>query len=140
VHQLPVKEKTLQRKNRWLYYFIFECNGKALVHKRTGNDIWQNLFEFYLVETSEQVKWNEERVQELLHEQLGITNASIVEISPLQKQQLTHQQIRGQFIKAVLTTVPATLSHYEWATKETLTNLAFPRFINQYFSSKNTGR
>jgi len=140
VHQLPVKEKVLQKKNRWLYYFIFECNGKILVHKRTGNDIWQNLFEFYLVETGEQVKWNEEKVASMLYEQLGISDASIVDISPLQKQQLTHQQIKGQFIKVQLNAVPDTLQHYEWTTGKGLQALAFPKFINQYLSIKNTGR
>jgi adenine-specific DNA glycosylase len=59
VNQLPIKEKTLQRKHRWFYYFLFEFEGKILVHLRTGKDIWQNLNEFYLLETEEQVKWDE---------------------------------------------------------------------------------
>mgnify|MGYP001791972201 CR=1 FL=1 len=32
VNQLPVKEKNLQRKHRWFYYFLFEHEGKLLVH------------------------------------------------------------------------------------------------------------
>ena len=46
---LPIKEKTITKKPRWLYYIIIEHNGKVYVRKRSEKDIWQNLYEFVLL-------------------------------------------------------------------------------------------
>lgn len=132
VNALPVKEKVLQKKRRWFYYFQFEHKGTILVHKRTAKDIWENLFEFYLVEGTEQIRWNEEQVHVWLEEQFGIKKAEVSYISPVSSQQLTHQQIKGQFIKVRLNTIPSPLRHYEWITINELKQLAFPKFINQF--------
>ena len=101
-------------------------------HKRTANDIWQSLYEFYLVEANEQQHWDETQVKQWFQQQLGVTKASLVNISPVQKQQLTHQLIKGQFIRVKLSSVPKILQDYEWLLSSDLPNLAFPKFINQY--------
>lgn len=132
VNQLPVKEKVLTKKHRWFYYFIFEMGNKSLVHKRGAKDIWQDLYEFYLLETEEQVKWNNHSVTDWLKEQFAIAKADILFISPLQKQQLTHQEIKGQFIKIKLSSIPSSLEHYDWVDAKKLKKLAFPKFINQF--------
>ena len=134
VNQLPVKEKTLQRKHRWFYYFLFEFEEKLLVHQRTGKDIWQNLFEFYLLETEEQVKWDEKAVMAWLKEQVGIRKAVVKDVSPVSVQQLTHQQIKGQFIRVQLNAVPPFLSKYQWQPVNSLRKLPFSKFITAYLS------
>jgi A/G-specific adenine glycosylase len=132
VNQLPVKEKTLTRKHRWFYYFIFECDGKLLVHERTGKDIWQQLFEFYLLEAEASIHWDDATVRNWLEEQLAASPAGKPIISAVYTQQLTHQQIRGQFIRVVLEKIPSSLKKYPWRTPPQITKLPFPRFINQY--------
>lgn len=135
VNQLPVKEKTLHRKHRWFSYFVFECKGKILVRERAAKDIWQNLHEFYLLETDEVMRWDEAAVREWLLKQLGIRKAHIIHISTPQVQQLTHQQIKGQFIRVQLETVPAFLSNDNWVPVKGLKKLAFPRFITAYMET-----
>ncbi len=132
VNQLPVKEKRLVRKNRWFYYFLFEYDNKVLVHKRIGKDIWQNLFEFYLVETEKGVIWNTETIKNWLFTQTGIQKTGEIAISPVMAQELTHQHIKGQFIRVVLTGMPSFLSKYQWQSKSTLRNLPFPNLITRY--------
>ena len=132
VNQLPVKEKVLQKKNRWLYYFLFEHDNQILIHKRGGKDIWENLFEFYVVETDAQQKWNNDLVNDWLKEQLDIKKANIIHISEIFAQQLTHQHIKGQFIKIQLSKMPSALKQYQWIEKKKLKQLALPKFINQY--------
>ncbi len=134
VNLLPIKEKVLTKKNRWLYYFIIECDGKLLVHKRTANDIWQSLYEFYVLEANEQQYWTETHVQQWFQQQLNVKKVTLVSVSPLQKQQLTHQLIKGQFIRVTLSIIPKTLAHYEWVDVNSLSELAFPKFINQYLN------
>lgn len=135
VNRLPVKEKTLLRKHRWFYYFLFEHKGKILVNLRKGKDIWQNLYDFYLLETEEQVKWDEASVRQWLKEQLGVDKATVGSIAPVSVQQLTHQQIKGQFIKVSLSSIPPSLSQQTWQPANALRDLPFPRFITTYLET-----
>ena len=51
VESLPVKKGKTAVKERFFNYFHIRCGGNILLHKRTGKDIWQNLYEFPLIET-----------------------------------------------------------------------------------------
>ncbi len=135
VNHLPVKEKVLQKKNRWFTYFLFACQGKMLVSKRTGNDIWQSLHEPYLLETEEKPAWDKETVFTWLKDQLDIAKARLVHVSPVFNQQLTHQNIKAQFIKIELTAIPPSLQPYMWVTPVEAAKLAFPKIINSYFET-----
>ncbi|HVX27671.1 MAG TPA: hypothetical protein VHB70_15070, partial [Parafilimonas sp.] len=46
---LPVKLKKPQKKERWFTYFVFMHNKKKFVQQRTAKDIWQNLYEFFVI-------------------------------------------------------------------------------------------
>ncbi len=136
VNHLPVKEKVLQKKLRWLYYFLFEVDEKHLVHQRTGKDIWQNLYEFYPFESPEQIDWDEKKLKAWLQDQFGVKSYKLKQISEVMSQQLTHQKIKGQFFSIQLKAIPKPLEHYQWVTNKELQKLAFPKFINLYLESK----
>lgn len=140
VNMLPLKEKRLIRKNRWFYYFLFEYENRVLVHKRIGKDIWQNLFEFYLLETEKGVIWNKETVKNWLLTQTGIQKTVEISISPITEQELTHQHIKGQFIMVGLSSIPTFLSKYKWQSISTLRKLPFPKLINEYLDSWVTNK
>jgi A/G-specific adenine glycosylase len=139
VNRLPVKEKILKKKNRWFTYFIFRAGDKVFVRKRTGKDIWQNLFEFYLIETDSNPEWHKAAVADFLKDQLGVNKFEVDKISTAAPQQLTHQHIKGYFIVVKLKKVPQQLnSEYSlWLSQTQLADLAFPAFINQYLQNKN---
>ncbi|MEX6690457.1 A/G-specific adenine glycosylase [Danxiaibacter flavus] len=134
VNHLPVKEKVLKKKTRWFSFFVFRHNNKTLISKRTGNDIWQNLHEFYLVETDEKPVWSTETVLDVLSSQLNIKKAEVKDISPLISQQLTHQTIKAVFVRVILPEIPASLKKLDWLKDAEIEKLAFPRIINQYLS------
>ena len=52
VSVLPVNEKVIKQKERFFNYLIVEYQQKFYVKERTEKDIWQNLYEFILIETS----------------------------------------------------------------------------------------
>ncbi len=56
VDKLPVKSKKLVRRQRFFNYFLFHSEGKIFIKKRTGEDIWQNLYDFPLIESEELVE------------------------------------------------------------------------------------
>lgn len=132
VNHLPVKEKVLHKKLRWFYYFLFEVEGRLLVHQRTGKDIWQNLYEFYPFESGGEIDWDEMKMKAWLKDQLGIKTYRLKHSSALQVQQLTHQKIKGRFFRVQLSKIPKPLEHYLWVTPKEMQKLAFPKFINRY--------
>lgn len=133
VNVFPVKEKKLNKKTRWLTYFIFEVNGKKLVRKRIFKDIWQNLFEFYLVETDANPGWTFESVVAFIKDEFDKGDFEIKSIQHAKPQQLTHQHIKGYFISVNFTKVPELLKGAEnqWLDDKQVKELAFPGFINQ---------
>ena len=107
VNELPVKAKLKARRNRWVTYFIFTVEDNTLVHQRTQKDIWQQLYEWYLVETEEPKQWTEADVHDYLTKQFADARAEVVSISPLLSQQLTHQTVYATFIKVNLSVIPS---------------------------------
>jgi A/G-specific adenine glycosylase len=131
VSQLPVKQKKLVRKERWLYYLIVECQGKTYVRKRTDRDIWENLFEFVLHEAPAALAGISTRLPFIKKLFTGHT-FEITNISRLYRQQLTHQTIHGQFIRIAVKSPLPVLKEYQLVDKKQLSRLAFPRFITTF--------
>jgi A/G-specific adenine glycosylase len=55
VHLLPVKDKKTKVRNRYFNYLVLHAGDISCVQKREKDDIWKNLYEFPLIETSEEV-------------------------------------------------------------------------------------
>ncbi|SDZ85758.1 A/G-specific DNA-adenine glycosylase [Flavobacterium gillisiae] len=52
VDQLPVKSKKVKVRNRYFNYLVVEDeNENTVIQKRTSKGIWQNLYEFPVIET-----------------------------------------------------------------------------------------
>jgi len=133
VQQLPVKEKTIVKKTRWLYYFQIEHKGNTYVRKRGANDIWENLYELVLIESK-----GPEEISDLSHfkKLLGKNKFELLHISPIHKHLLTHLTIYGQFVKITVNN-PIEIEGYKKVSKKTFDKLPFPKFISNYLSDKN---
>lgn len=59
VTQLPVKQGKTKVSNRYFNYFFIKNGGFTYLQKRAKKDIWQNLYEFPLIETSGAVDLSE---------------------------------------------------------------------------------
>jgi A/G-specific adenine glycosylase len=136
VNNLPVKEKKLVKKSRWFTYYIVEHQQKCLVRQRTAKDIWQNLFEFLLVEGDAPNTITPKEASAILSKQFNISSAKIQFISALQTQQLTHQNLTGRFVHASIEYMPAHFKTMQWVSKRELAQLAFPRFITRYLEEE----
>lgn len=133
---LPIKNKRIVKKHRWLNYFILINNHDVWIKERTEKDIWQNLHEFYLVESEKKIKWNELNINKQL-QQLNIKNYTIKNISKEFKQQLTHQSLHVQFIQILISTKPTTLKRDYWISQNKLSTVAFPKIINEFIKNKD---
>ena len=134
VNELPVKEKKISKKKRWFYYLVIEHEKKIAIRQRLAKDIWQQLYEFPVIEVNKEEESKEIITQAVKLDLLQKKNYEIISISPLFKQQLSHQLIAGQFIKIRVKKI----DHNEnivWVTKKELKKFSFPKFINQYLES-----
>jgi A/G-specific adenine glycosylase len=135
VDVLPVKTKKLIKKERWFSYFIFSFNQKIFVQQRTAKDIWQNLHEYFLEETTTNPEWNNQKIKKWLSKKMFIKNTKSITILPAKKQVLTHQIIQGYFIYIELKKQPLKLDLKDtWLNKTEIKSKAFPQFINQFNS------
>ncbi len=131
VLQLPVKEKTIVKKNRWLYYLVVEYKNKFYVRKRIEKDIWQSLYEFILIEMPCATTIKKLQQSNKFKMIMGNTEITINRISPVYKQQLTHQTLSGQFINiSVREKLP--LKHYNLASQKKISLLPFPKLISTF--------
>ncbi len=135
VKQLPVKEKKIAKKIRYFYYIVATYNNKIYIKKRTEKDIWQNLWEFILVEADKKETaeffLNSSKIKTIITE-----NYILQKFSPFYKQQLTHQTIEGIFIHIKLESALQN-SNFVCVDKIQMSTLAFPRIITNYFENES---
>jgi len=136
VNQLPIKEKQLVKKERRFYYFLLQVQDEIWVTERKHKDIWQGLFEFYLLGAEKKMLWNETTVHQFLKEQLGTSSIKLLHRSPEIKQQLTHQIITAQFIRVALAKKPRSITSGKWQKIGQIKKLPFPKLINQYLGEE----
>jgi A/G-specific adenine glycosylase len=132
VKALPIKEKQLKKKTRWLYYFIVHIKDTVLVRKRSEKDIWENLYEFVLYESDALLVAEAKTLRPVLKKLMGNQAVQVKNISPVFRQQLTHQTIIGQFIELETAALPPALKTFEAVKKTQLKNYPFPKFITAY--------
>lgn len=134
VMDLPVKEKSIVRRTRWFYYFVVESGEFVQTRKRGQGDIWENLYEFVLHETAGPL--DDDGLQEQVKAVLGNEEFKVLAVSAGYKQILTHQTIKGQFVR-IQTPAPIDIDGYVSVPGNTLQALPFPKFISNYLKDKN---
>jgi len=132
VNKLPVKEKTIRIKKRWFYYLIIEHDNETAIQQRTGKDIWNQLYEFPMVEKEEDTPLETILRQAVTLGLLTKNKYQFITISPLFRQQLSHQLIAGHFIKIKIPKKNTVRLEMLWVKANQLKKFAFPKFITQY--------
>ncbi len=96
--ELPVKLKKIAQKPRYFYYFHFEWKDTIYLQKRTKDDIWKNLYEFPLIEKSEDIPLKEFLSSVEFQQFVAKKGFTINKISKYNKHILSHQVIFATFI------------------------------------------
>jgi A/G-specific adenine glycosylase len=97
VELLPVKINRQKVRDRYFHYLVIAYRNKVYIRKRSGKDIWQGLYDFPLIETDHEVDEKELTLSPEWQHVFQHTLASIVNISPGYRHQLTHQRIHARF-------------------------------------------
>ena len=99
ISNLPVKTNKTKTSTRYFNYLHIKFGDNTFLQKRTANDVWQNLYEFPLLESDKLLELNEliknEDFQELF---AGIKDLHILKTTNPVKHILSHRVIMAQFI------------------------------------------
>lgn len=94
--ELPVKIKKTKNRNRYFTYIVIEQEGNLAFARRNGKDIWQGLYEFYLIENDSPTLPDE--LEDGLLKKLMANGATIDQEVNMPKHILSHQTIYGTFL------------------------------------------
>ena len=130
---LPVKAGRTRTRERYFHYFDIRRGEKTLLAKRTGNDIWRNLYEFPLVETEAPLSWEELRRTEAFRALFdGVEEACFVDAYEARKHVLSHQVIHAVFYRVEVSEFPRGLERYARVERKCLGRYAVSRLMESY--------
>ena len=95
---LPVKINKVKIRERFLNYFLITDGKTILMNKRSDADIWANMYDLPLIETSSPLAIEDLMTMPETLEFFG-DNAIILEVLTPKKHILTHQHLHVRFIK-----------------------------------------
>ena len=124
IAQLPVKLKTLKVKERHLIYIYVRCNGYVAIHRRGPGDIWQGLWEPFIIDNSDLTidNWAAQN-----NYQLSTINCQL--IAKQVKHVLTHRVLFADFYLWEVNERPTLPDDYIWIKEAELDDYAKPRLI-----------
>jgi A/G-specific adenine glycosylase len=93
VTRLPVKNKITKVTDRYFYYFVVLHAGNVWLQKRTAKDVWQNLYEFPLLESDYQLDDSEIVASDFFRSLVGQDRVGILSKLPPVRHKLSHQTI-----------------------------------------------
>lgn len=122
ITERPVKSKKTKVRTRYFHYFIVKNNGQTFIVKRDEKDIWQNMYQFPLIET--------EKAE--LPDDLTL----YIDSSPIHKIHiLSHQKIHAYFYE--VSEVPSAIitNNLIPVSFDEIQNYPIPRLIDSYLES-----
>lgn len=133
---LPQKLKKTKIRTRYFNYLLVTDGERILFNKRGEKDIWANMYDLPLIETSEPVTAAGVMALPQAKEYFG-ENCLIVGKSAVKKHVLTHQHLYTQFIQ--IGDKPIKLEqNWVYIEVKNIKGIALPKiisiFINNYFS------
>lgn len=135
--KLPIKSKKQEKKKRFLHYLILEHKGEYFLRKRIEKDIWQNLFEFYLVESEKLLSADELLQLPKIKSILKGKKYQLLGSSSPRKQMLSHQVLEGRFFHLRLSAPPLLPDDWLSIPSSSIKNYPFPRFIQVYMNENS---
>lgn len=134
---IPFKSKRIARKMRFFHFFHFEVKGHLFIEKRSGKDIWHNLYTLPWVETNTDSRFSSFPDMLFDNKYAEFVKPSTYSIAPTVtlKQILTHQLVTGHFYKISCHEVQNQINQpFHLVDSKNLSNFAFPKIIRTYFA------
>ena len=125
IQSRPVKSKKTKVRDRYFHYLLFEDQEHFYISQRTEKDIWQNMYEFPLIETETKLE---------LKEFSPFTNSQATTISSEITHILSHQKIHTLFYHFPASALMQQ-ENLRRVSKEDFSDYPIPRVIDRYLES-----
>jgi len=125
IQNRPVKTKKQEVRNRFFHYLIFNIHGNTYIQQRKGRDIWEELYQFPMIETES------DDTPEIVKKIYG---TSLLETSSPVKHLLSHQRISARFYHIHSTDI---LPSEDWILIQSsnIQDFPIPRLIDKYLET-----
>ncbi|TSA30587.1 MAG: A/G-specific adenine glycosylase [Bacteroidetes bacterium] len=134
IREIPVKPRPDQIRKRFFHYLVITWESpdgaRILLNKRTGNDIWKNLYDFPQIETPRIVSLTRLMKSQEWRNLFGDLHPVVSAVSTQFIHILSHQVILAKFYRILLEgpiECPGTI-----VSLEELASLPVPRLISRY--------
>ena len=110
---LPIKSKKKKSTTRYFNYLFIQLEGNTFLQKRVASDVWQNLFEFPLIESDHLLNTTELTDTDFFKSiMVDINEVNIFKISNPMKHILSHRVIFAQFISITVSNQNESLKQF----------------------------
>ena len=138
VADLPLKLKKVKQRKRYFTFLVLQEGESVYIRKRVQKDIWQDLYEFPLMEHDHVP--SPEKLSAYLEERTGMSRGAyrITKISELLKHQLSHQTLFARFMHVEILQnnfIPG--ESWQSVNISDLSDYALPRLIDRYLESSD---
>lgn len=133
VETFPVKRHKTKVTDRYFHYIYVRAGACTYIHKRTGNDIWKNLYELPMVESEGAWDMTQLLSSPTLAQWLHPGETPQVHvIEPEVRHQLSHRLIHAAFYEMILPEDTLSFSSFLRIPIEHIEEYAVPRLIHAF--------
>lgn len=122
----PFKSKKVKQKDRYFNYLVIKNKDQFYIEKRVGRGIWENMYQFPLIETfGEKENWNNE-----------VDGLKLIAVSKQLKHVLSHQNIYAKFWELEVRKDKGWIVKNNWnkVSLDDIEHKPLPRLIENYIS------
>ena len=130
---LPVKQHKTKSTNRYFNYIYVRAGAHTFINKRTDNDIWKNLFELPLIETSSSLPEEEFLALPEFQTLFAPGEQPVVRsVCREVKHILSHRVIYANFYEVILPEGTASFGKFQKIKVEELERYAVSRLVHAF--------
>jgi A/G-specific adenine glycosylase len=131
----PKKTPTIRHLNYLVISFTKANEEFILMRKRTGNDIWKNMYDFPCIESVDASEVNEVLENCVKSGLFGGLPFVVRHVSGEYIHQLSHRKLLARFIQIEVQGEPAVFENITFVRKDQIAQLPLPRLIDKYFAT-----
>lgn len=135
VAELPCKQHKVKSRDRFFLYLYVRAGSHTFIRKREAGDVWRNLYEIPLIETSAVCTEEELPALPAFKELFGgLEIEQLTQVKKQVKHVLSHQVIYADCYLVQLADETSVLAGYRCVSEEELHNFPVSRLLSRFFS------
>ncbi len=127
---LPIKTKKTKQSKRYFYFYYINNKYFTYLEKRVAKDIWENLYQFPLLETKKEL--TEIELLKTIPEFASKGKINIKSISDQKKHILSHQIIYARLIEIEIRNLNNLRMMFSRVNKKDIYKFAVPRLVERF--------